>query len=148
MKSLEEHYWIDKEVKKPSVVCSQCALARNGLTTQNAVLLNLFTTYERLDGFDAGVVVYFYNPNIDYENYISAMPHNPYVLLPTKERAIAEYLKFEKWCDEGTLIEALDSYLFWSDYDVTELYKVCDFYGVKRDVIDYWLLEVQDGVEG
>jgi hypothetical protein len=71
---------------------------------------------------------------------------NPLLLKPTKERAIVEYLKNEKWCDEGLLIEALKNYLEQFRND-EELYRVADFYGLERSTLDSWIQEAINDTE-
>lgn len=115
------------------------------LTTQNAIVLDMLTEYEEADGISVSIAKYYYKPNIDYVHYVSPMYTNELILLPTPERAIVEYIFFEKWCDEGTLIEALKTYESkdWQ-CDLPLLYKVAEFFGLKREVIDYWIKEARE----
>lgn len=136
----------DSMVKDKRVLCSGCALARNGLVTQTPVYLEMFTDREKYDGFSLGVGRYLYNPDIDYVNYVCPMDSNRLILLPTKERAIVEYVKFEKWCDEGLLIEALKTYdEYKPDYDL--LFFVADFFGVASGVMKQWIIEAREDME-
>ena len=140
----------DNEFKdnKRRVLCGQCALARNGLTTQNSVILDVFTEHSELDGLDLHVMVYYYNPSIDYEHWVTPSPTNPLLLLPSPERAIVEYVKNEKWCDEGTLIEALKTYeLRKTITNLPLLYEVAEFFKVPKETIDYWLNEARTDEE-
>lgn len=139
-------YWADRYVTKPSVICGQCALARNSLTTQNTVHLDLFTILPEIDGVGASIVTYIYRNPIDYDNYVAPMDTNENLLLPTKERAIVEYILVERWCDEGTLIEALKTYLEWEE-NREKLYEVADFYGLPRETLDYWIHEAETDEE-
>lgn len=122
------------------VLCGPCALTRAGLLTYSEDLLFLQTPYKQLDGVCTIYITYWYYDNIDYEHWVSPSRSNPLILQPTKERAIIDYLRNEKWCDEGILIEALKSYLMWFRND-GELYKVADFFNVERSVVDYWINE-------
>lgn len=138
----------DKEVKSKHVIFGQCALARNGLTTQSTVVLTLLTDYKELDGIGTAVVTYYYKENIDYINYVHVMNTNSLLLLPTKERSIVEYIQCEKWCDEGTLIEALKTYQFSPAFTGKDkLYEVADFFGLARKELDYWLKEAREDYE-
>ena len=109
----------DLLVTEPHVICNICALARNGLVIYNAEYLNLFTDNNQLGlMFSAGVVSYYYNPDIDYEYEVTPSETNPLLLRPSKERALVECIKFLDYVDEGLLIEGLKSYLdnFWIKY--------------------------------
>lgn len=130
------------------VICGQCAIARNGLTSQNSTHLDLFTEYETLDRLNLVILCYYYNPSIDTEHWVKPMFTNPKLLLPSPERAIVEYIKNEKWCDEGTLIEALKTYEFRDDIcNLPLLYKVAEFFEVPKETIDYWLNEARTDEE-
>lgn len=138
----------DSLVTNKSVAFGRCALARNGLTAQNYVVLGLMTKYQELDGIDLCVCKYYYNPSIDYEHFVKPMDTNPLILLPTPERALVEYIKNEKWCDEGTLIEALKTYDFRDDRRNYELlYKVAEFFDLPSDTLDYWIKEAKEDTE-
>ena len=140
-------YVFDKYVKDNSyVVCGICALVRNGLVIFDKDHLDLFTQYPEIDGIDAYAVRYVYNPNIDYEYEVTPFFTNPLILLPSKERAIVEYVLCERYCDEGILIEALKSYLLWFK-NLPKLYEVADHFGLSREVLDYWIHEAETDEE-
>lgn len=137
----------DNELKDDidRVICGVCALARNGLITQNADILDLFTPFSNIDGINLHIINYFYKDNIDTEHWVSPMSTNPHLLLPTSERALVEYILNEKWRDEGVLIEALNTYFLWkSDADISELYRVADFFKLSRNELDYWIKEAKE----
>lgn len=141
----QETYPWDREFKEPYVICGVCALARNGLVYANAEHLELFTEYRELDRLNTLAFAYFYNPGIDYEYELSRSVSNPLLLLPSKERALAECIRFADNVDEGFLIEGLKSYLdnFWDD----RLYDVAGYFGVTREKLDYWLREAREDCE-
>lgn len=133
----------DHLVREQSVLCGFCALARAGLTTFNNTILALWQDQvPRYDGINFGVVVYYYKEDIDYEHYLRADSDNPHILIPTKERAIVEYILNEKWCDEGMLVEALKNYLLVDPaYNMDLLLEVADFFGLDSKTLDYWIDE-------
>lgn len=133
----------DDLVRKKSVLCMQSALARSGLTTGNLDFMDIWTTYKSIDGITAGVVRYLYNNNIDFSYELSREKTNPLLLCPSKERALVECIKCEKWCDEGVLIEAMKNYL-WAFKDMDKLYEVADHFKVPRSKIDYWVKEAEE----
>lgn len=136
----------DKEIDKNAVICAQCAFSRCGLTTQDWVHLDLWTSFSEIDGVETGAVRYLYNPHIDFEYELTPMDTNPLLLLPSKERAIVEYIKCEKWCDEGTLIEGLKTYLY-QFINMDKLYEVADHFELNREILDYWIKEAYEDEE-
>lgn len=136
----------DDIFKDKRVLAGACALSRRGLTTITPAFLQLYTNDVKFDGFSFGVGMYIYKPNLDYLNYVTPMSTNKNLLLPSRERAIVEYLLLEKWCDEGTLIEALKTYQLLVD-DYTELYRVAEFYGLSADKLEYWMYEAETDEE-
>lgn len=138
----------DKEVSKTKVLCGICALSRNGLTTHNPTVLDMFTDIPELDGVSVTIAKYFYKSPIDTEHFVTPMETNPMLLLPTPERAIVEYIQNEKWCDEGVLIEALKTYEFRDDIcSLSLLYEVAEFFGLSKDILDYWIIEASEDEE-
>ena len=139
---LDRRYKFDRLLEYKYIIGQNCALARVGLTTQNAVHLDLFSDVNESDHLSNGRITYYYKENIDYEHYVTPMETNSNLLLPTKERALVEYIQNEKWCDEGTLIEALKTWLF-AFKDMDKLYEVADFFGLDRATLDYWIHEAE-----
>lgn len=136
----------DGLVVESSIMCGQCALARNGLTTHNNESLCFWTSVKELDGKDFRCATYYYKKDFDTEHYLAPAKTNPLILIPTPERAIVEYIQNEKWCDEGTLIEALKSYLF--RYGNTEkLFEVARFFGLSEEHLSYWITEAEEDEE-
>lgn len=133
----------DDMVEKKSVMCMQCALARTGLVYGNLSFLVLWSEYKILDGLTAGAVQYLYNDDIDFNYELMPESTNPLLLCPSKERALVECIKCEKWCDEGVLIEAMKNYL-WAFKDMDKLYEVADHFKVPRSKIDYWVKEAEE----
>lgn len=108
--------------------------------------INLFTEIEDVDGIDFAVVVYRYKHNADTEHYLRKSPQNELLLIPTRERAIVEYIQGERYQDEGLLIEAIKTYLEESK-DLELLYEVADFFSLDRKTLDYWLKEAKEDIE-
>lgn len=130
----------DYLVTEKHVLCGPCALARAGLTTYSTDLLFLETPYKRINGVSTVCITYWYYAKIDYNYCVTPGKVNPYILHPSKERAIIEYMSAKKWCDEGILIEALKTYLMWFRDD-KKLYACADHFAVPRDTVDYWINE-------
>jgi hypothetical protein len=139
-------YIYDNEIKETRVMCAQCAFARQGLIYWIGPHLDLWTYYSSIDGLNTSAVRYLYNKNIDYEYEVQPYFTNPNLLLPSKERAIVEYIKCERWCDEGTLIEGLKTYLD-QFCDMEHLYEVAEFFKLDKPILDYWIKEALEDEE-
>lgn len=137
-------YIYDNNVKDEIVViCCECALARNGLIYHTGHIVKRFVKYKDLDNLNLVEMKFVYNPNIDYENYVTPEPHNKLILKPTKERAIVEAIQYLDYCDEGELIIALQNYME-QQKDLELLYRVAEFFKLKKETLDYWLQEARE----
>lgn len=68
-------------------------------------------------------------------------------LLPLEDRAIIDCMICQKEnCDEGFLIEALQTYQ-QHGHKVSDLYECADHYLVPHDVVDYWWKEAEEDTE-
>ena len=144
--SYDDYIIIDKEIKTPVVICGNCSLARNGLTYYSGKHLDLFTKYKELHNLNLAVITYYYNPNIDYTNFVRPMETNPNILLPSPERAIIECIKFIDFVSEDILLEAIQNYKLWyKSYD--KLYPMADFYQVSKKDLDHWIYEAENDYE-
>lgn len=137
---------MDLKLNKVYVLCGASALANAGLTTMSYTHLDLMTKEESLDGCSLIYLTYYYYENIDYEYKLEPLPENHLVLRPSKERALVEYIKNEKWCDEGTLIEAMKTYLMWFRND-KELHEVADHFSLDWSTVEYWIKEAEEDYE-
>ena len=125
------------------VLCGCCALVRNGLINwDGGTHLDMYTEIETLHQFNMVYAMYHYTKKIDYEYCVSPSPTNPLILVPTKERAIVEYVRDEHLCDEGILIEALKNYLMWFRNDEL-LREASDHFGVPWETMLYWIHEAE-----
>lgn len=132
--------------KKQYVLCGPCALARAGLSSYSNDLLFLQTEHKEIDGICTIYITYYYYENIDYTYCLTPGRNNPLILHPSKERAIIDYLRNEKWCDEGVLIEALKTYLLWFRDD-EKLYACANHFNVPKETIDFWIKEAMEDEE-
>lgn len=82
---------------------------------------------------------------IDYKYELRQSKENPLLLIPSKERAIVECIKWLKYVDEGELIEALKTYLdmFWDN----RIYEVGEHFGISKETLDYWFEEARNDEE-
>lgn len=133
-------------LNKTYVMCGASALHYAGLALPNGKCIDLMTQEELLDNCSLSYVTYYYYENIDYEYKLHPSKENPLVLIPSKERALVEYIKNEKWCDEGTLIEAMKTYLMWFRND-KELHEVADHFSLDWSTVEYWIKEAEEDYE-
>ena len=124
------------------VICMQCALARTGLTLTDGDTLDLWTPYPEIDGVSTLLIRYLYHSAIDYEYELTPEKTNPYLLRPSKERALIEYIQCERWCDEGELIEGLQTYLAYF-YNEEKLMAAARHFGVPWETVKYYLHEAE-----
>ena len=152
-KSLEMLYYLlvpnnqDEEIKTKAVICGDRALEESGLLYYNpGARLDIFTKYKELNNLNLAVITYYYNPNIDYTNFVKPLKSNNNLLVPSMERAIIECIKFIDTVSEGSLIEALKDYqLRYKNYD--KLYTMADFYQVSKEDLDRWIYEAENDYE-
>ena len=131
---------------KDYVVCTSCALARNGLTYVNPAPLTVFTRHKSFHNKNFGLASFVYSENeINTTDYVQAVPNNSHILVPTRERAIVESIIHLDGCDEGELVEAINTYITGKEIcDMDKLYEVADFFGLARSELEYWIEESKD----
>lgn len=136
----------DKEIEGNYVLCGTCALSRNALTYERGEHVEVFTKNKQFDGMCLAVITYYYNPNIDFDNFVTPMSTNPNLLLPNAERAIIEALKFPDTTMEITIIESLNSYIDRFK-DTKKLYEMAEFYKYPKEQLEYWINEALNDTE-
>lgn len=144
---IKDDLMFDCIVTSKIVLCGCCALVRNGLISwDGGTHLDMYTEIKRLHKFNLVYAMYFYTPKIDYEYCVEPYFTNPLILMPTKERALIEYIRDEHICDEGILIEALKNYLLWF-YNEDLLHEAADHFKVSWDKVLFWLHEAETDEE-
>lgn len=128
----------------PRVLIGDQAVWRNGLTTAVLETLQLSTLKTGITGNMCSVVNWYFNPWA--KNYMHTRPSgtHPNILIPSKERALVEFIIFHDYFNEGILIEALQSYIYEKGDDLDELYKVASDFKIKKSLVDYWLQEARE----
>lgn len=90
------------------------------------------------------LVNYCYVDKINYVDYVTPSIELPNVLVPTIERSIIESIKTElEYIDEGVFCDTLERYTRGSDFNYDLLCEVGRCFGVGKDLIDYWIREVE-----
>lgn len=133
-------------VKETSVACGSYALAKNSLICFSPSILCVFTDSTTLENVTCtGFDYYYRNMAIDYKYELRPSRENSLLLIPSKERAIVECIKWLEYADEGELIEALKTYLdmFWDN----RIYEVGEHFGISKETLDYWFEEAKNDEE-
>lgn len=133
--------WLDD---KDYVLFGASALANAGLTTMTTDAITVFTKIKSVEGFWGIARFVYIEDDIDYTNFVTRGKTHPHILIPTKERALVESIKYIDKCDEGFLMEALDTYVNWNKEDVSKLEEVAEFYHVSKETVHYWINEMQE----
>lgn len=126
------------------VVCGPTALSRVGLTSYYSDEIHAWTLCPYITGIHTNFVTYFFSPFA--ECYADTKPSIAceYILEPTRERALIEYILLREYFDEGILIEGLKNYMWLNNDDVSKLYELAPKYHLKKETLDYWLQEARE----
>ena len=131
--------YLKANIYNETLIVGQSALVNNGLMYGPCGLVVLAYD-ESLHGIRLGDVFLEYFHFTD-GHYCTEIDREHKVWLPTPERALVDTMFFiDKNYIEGPLIESLQDYLSRHD-DLTELRSVASFYGLKNDVLNYWINE-------
>lgn len=123
---------------KPILLVGHSALEYNGLIYGNG-FMTVWTPNDKHEGIKFGPLQLERYHFGDME-FMKEIEDN--IFLPTPEKAIIDTIAFlDKNCNEGELVEALQDYLEDNEDNLSELYKVADYYKVSRDKVDYWITE-------
>lgn len=118
-----------------------CALQRHGLVSWYLGLLGQTTSHKKWHRLQVLNSLLWYLPDIDADNeFIERTLKTNYGLmrLPTKERALVDYMRHLDVFELSYFVEGLHDYLW--QYDVNLLLLVADHYGV-RDEMQHWIDE-------
>lgn len=119
------------------------ALSEHGLAIRSHQL-TLYTPFEELHLLSLGDVSFTHYHFTD-DAYLTVFDEEHNIYLPSVERVLIDGMA---WCkesyDEGELIEAIQDYAFNCQRDFSKLYEVADHYGVKRELVDYWIKEADE----
>jgi len=129
---------------KKYVMIGDSAMAWNGMSVTGKYTPDLITEYKEIDGLRiAGLVNYFYAEDINYTDYLEPLKEWPNILIPTKERAIVENIKYNLCaCDEGYFLDTLERYVNYKEtYNRPLLEEVARVLKVPIDKVDYWIEE-------
>lgn len=140
---------VGESCPSPRVVVGEQALSRTGLTSFMSSMLQLSTLYTDITGLTNFICTWYFNPFADRYEFTRPSHKHPNILIPTRERAICEYILLKDYFNEGILIEGIQNYLWHSNNDVSKLYEVGKHFYVNKELIDYWVNEaIEDGNEG
>ena len=130
--------------KKYHVVCGLTALSRVGLTSYLTDHMCVWTIYPDISLVDTQIVKYYFSPFAECYEDTEHSIECEYILEPTRERALIEYILLREYFDEGILIEGLKNYMWLNNDDVSKLYELAPKYHLKKETLDYWLQEARE----
>ena len=129
------------------IVIGQCAFQRCGLTSYLSNIVQVSTLIADISKCNNGYVTYYLNPWALDTSFTNPSSAHSYVLEPTRERAIVEYMFFHDYFDEGILIEGINTYGLLNKGDFSKLYPVADHFGIDHAIVDYWINEALNDEE-
>lgn len=134
-------FLVGSSVENGIIVSGECALQRCGLTSYLSDNIKAWTLYPEISGVQNSIVSWYFNPfAVDYiDTKSSSKSEN--IKIPSKERAIVEYVMFHDYFDEGILIEGLKNYLYEMGGDTSKLYEEAGKFHLKEDLLAYWIKE-------
>ena len=131
---------VGSNMKEPAVCIGEMAFIRCGLTTLLTDVLQLSTLVTGITGIHNLIAKWYFNPWADCYEFTKPSHKHPNILVPTRERAIIEYIIFKDYFDEGILIEGLKIYI-QQNTDFTTLRDVAKYFKLKDSILDYWINE-------
>lgn len=108
-------------------------------------LLNFATSDQSLEDLWMPNVLYTWVPEVDTQNFLAPCKYNPKILIPTVERSIVLYRKYEDYTlyfgiggEDDYLMYAMQHYRAIHGEEIGELLKVADFYHCRDEIMECW----------
>lgn len=128
---------IDKDMANAILLASGVATGRGSLvwhavTNMPRNFLSLATVHS--DGVSRKIrgLEFSYQPEVDSENFLFPCPYNKNVLIPTFERALVDYQRYDAGCiDDEHFTEAAEEYAKQHNGDFSKVLEVAEFYGCR-----------------
>lgn len=132
------------------VLCAESALFRVGLSTQASCHLSMWTEDVLLHGVSLPEYSLYYRYKLNKEAGLEPHKKYPWMLIPSKERALVDMISQSQFFNEGSLIEGLQEYLRFEN-NPSKLYEMgerlslgIDFFDATKEKIDYWIKEAEE----
>lgn len=130
---------------KYHVIAGMSALEYNGLTTLHSSVIQCWTLKTGINGIDNGIVKWYFNPWSNKTIDTRPSKNSQYLLVPSAERALIEYMVFSEYFDEGILLEGISDYLGrYPDAEDRLLQEIRKFIPQREDLVPYWINESKD----
>lgn len=130
-----------------AVVVGEHALACNGLTTALYSVKQLSTLTVGIDGINNYICMWYFSPWAERYDHTRPSPKHEKILIPTRERALWEYMMLHEKFDEGILIEGLSDYLRLTDNAEGKLLEEARYWGCGEEDVEYWVNEAYNDYE-
>ncbi len=109
-------------------------LVWHGMTNMFTNFLDIAVTDKTLDGIRLYGAYFTYVTELDTENFLAPCEYNSKILIPTRERALVDHMRFGIAVeDDEHLMIALQVYLDTGG-DAEDILKVAEFYGVREQM--------------
>lgn len=138
---------IGNSCEEPVVIVGEHALACNGLTTALCSTKQLSTLYTGIDGIINPICGWYFSPWADRYEHTRPSPKHEKILIPTRERALWEYMMLHEKFDEGILIEGLSDYLRLTENAEDKLLEEARYWGCGEEDVKYWINEAINDYE-
>lgn len=125
----------------PIVIIGEHALACNGLTTALCSTKQLSTLTVGIDGINNFICIWYFSPWANHYDHTRPSPKHEKILIPTRERALWEYMMLHEKFDEGILIEGLSDYLRLTENAEDKLLEEARYCGCGEEDVKYWINE-------
>lgn len=133
---------------KPHILVGTSAFAHVGLTTALSSVLQCSTLTTGIDGLLCPIVMWYFNPFANKYFEDTRPSHvNPLIKIPSQERAIVEFILLAEKLEEGILIEGIQTYAFQHDGNYDPIYALAPKYGIRKELVDYWIKEAEEDYE-
>lgn len=128
------------------VMCGTSAMCYNGMSIAGVYQPDILVENEELDGLRlAGHVNYYYVKDIDCTNYLTQLKEVQNILIPSRERAIVECIKYNlRFTNETYFCDSFERYLNGNLYNEKMLKEVANHFKVPYSDIEYWISESID----
>lgn len=126
-----ENYLIGVASIYQGILTGLGGLVWHGMTNLYCNFLQIAVTDKDLEGIRLNGAEFLYNPELDTKNFLIPCEFNSELLIPTRERALVDYMRFGIAVeDDEHLMIALDWYFSNEGHDLNQLLKVAEVMGL------------------
>lgn len=129
---------------KLDVLFGPSEVIANGLSTHWDTTVTIATDLPNLNNVGFHHKLFYYRPNLDRSSFLKpGVWREQLCLIPTRERAVIDYIQNQDVLDEGELCMAVDYYYEFMYGDLSKLYEVAEAMGSSKEEVDHWVYEAR-----